>query len=227
MSIKNNYPPPYLDNKTVAVLSDVQQQQLDAIQDKINQIFKNNFVNTADLTGVENFERMLNIFAYPSETLEYRKIRIVARLTQTPPFTRLFLLSFLDLIFGINQYRLTFPSRFRILIRVSNIPNARFLEGLAEIRRFITSNVVIDIRELRRTWGEVKEEYTTWGQPFTLTEWNFRGEESWNSTPSYSWGDRYRIVDPSNGGVKGLSPTFNSWDDATILKIDEVDYDRI
>ena len=47
--------------------------------------------------------------------------------------------------------------------------------------------------------------------------------EKWNSTPDLSWRDRYRILDPINGGVMGLKPNFNTWNDATIIKLEEVE----
>ena len=223
MPIRDNYPPIYDGNTTIDVLSYVQQIELNAQKERIKQVFNNNFVLTADEEGVQNYERFLNILAFPDETLDYRKIRIISKLSLRVPFTRLFLFSFLDFIFGVDQYRLDFPRPFKIRIRVSNIPNARFLEGLKEVRRFIPANVVMETLELRKSWGELKKEYTTWGQPFALATWRYLENEKWNSTPHLSWRDRYRILDPINGGVMGLKPNFNTWNDATIIKLEEVE----
>jgi len=223
MPIRDNYPPIYDNNKTVDALSYVQQIELDSQKARIKQIFNNSFVLTADEVGVRNYERILSILAFPDETLDYRKVRIIAKLSLRVPFTRLFLFSFLDFIFGVGQYRLDFPDPFKIRIRVANIPNARFLEGLAEIRRFIPANIEMEVTELRKTWRELQTEYTTWGQPFAITNWSYRATELWGSTPFDTWEYRYKILDPLNGGIKGIRPDYNTWNDATILKLEELE----
>jgi len=225
MTIRNNYPPFYDGNKTIDIISKTQQVEIDDQFDRIQEIFNNNFVNTADVVGVRQYEAILKILPLEGvETLEYRKLRIIARLTQRPPFTRLFLINYLDLIFGRDQYVLDFIPMFKLLIRVNNIAEARFLAGILEIRKFIPANVELEITELRRTWGDVTEIYKTWGpslEPNELYEsWDWRLNDSWNSTPEFSWYERY--VDMNNlpsddyGGAKGFYP-YNTWGDISLI----------
>ena len=68
--------------------------------------FANTFVLTADLSGVIMFERMLNILAdEATEDLEFRRQRIINRLSMSPPFTFRFLKNRLDEIMGVGAWK--------------------------------------------------------------------------------------------------------------------------
>ena len=68
--------------------------------------FANTFVLTADESGVIMFERMLNIIANPqTEDLEFRRQRLINRLSMSPPFTFRFLKQKLDEIIGAGNWK--------------------------------------------------------------------------------------------------------------------------
>lgn len=67
--------------------------------------FANTFVLTADESGVIMFEKMLNITAnVQTEDLEFRRDRILNRLSMSPPFTFRFLKQKLDEIIGVGAW---------------------------------------------------------------------------------------------------------------------------
>lgn len=67
--------------------------------------FSNAFVVTADEAGITEFERMLRILAKPqTEDLEFRRQRILNRMSMSPPFTFRFLKRKLDEIIGANSW---------------------------------------------------------------------------------------------------------------------------
>jgi hypothetical protein len=67
--------------------------------------FSNTFVLTADESGVIMFERMLNIVANSqTEDLEFRRQRILNRMSMSPPFTFRFLKQKLDEIIGVGAW---------------------------------------------------------------------------------------------------------------------------
>ena len=67
--------------------------------------FANTFVLTADESGIVLFEEMLNIVANSkTEDIEFRRQRIMNRLSMSPPFTFRFLKQKLDEIIGIGAY---------------------------------------------------------------------------------------------------------------------------
>lgn len=68
--------------------------------------FSNTFVLTADESGVIMFEKMLNIIANPQiEDLEFRRQRLINRLSMSPPFTFRFLKQRLDEIIGEGGWK--------------------------------------------------------------------------------------------------------------------------
>ena len=67
--------------------------------------FANTFVLTADESGITLFEKMLNITANArTEDLEFRRDRVLNRLSMSPPFTFRFLKQKLDEIIGVGAW---------------------------------------------------------------------------------------------------------------------------
>lgn len=61
---------------------------------------ENFFVQTADADTLKQWERLMNISARPSDTLDFRRERILTRLMQTAPFTYWHLKERLTELFG-------------------------------------------------------------------------------------------------------------------------------
>lgn len=85
---------------------DAEEQCLDIARREMYSAFSNTFVLTADESGVIMFEKMLNIVANPrAEDLEFRRQRIINRLSMSPPFTFRFLKQRLDEIIGVDAWK--------------------------------------------------------------------------------------------------------------------------
>lgn len=66
----------------------------------------NQFVLTASEYGIEQYENMLGIIPNPAtETLQFRRDRIINRVSMTPPFTFRFLKKKLDEIIGVGKWK--------------------------------------------------------------------------------------------------------------------------
>lgn len=78
---------------------------MDIARQEMYSAFANTFVLTADLSGVIMFEKMLNIVAdHSAESIEFRRQRIINRLSMSPPFTFRFLKQRLDEIVGVGAW---------------------------------------------------------------------------------------------------------------------------
>lgn len=73
----------------------------------INAVNDNFFVQTADEDTIASWEQLLGIAVGPDDTLEFRRVRIINRLTTNPPFTLPLLKSKLDALLGPDSYTLT------------------------------------------------------------------------------------------------------------------------
>ena len=79
---------------------------MDIARQEMYSAFANTFVLTADLSGVIMFEKMLGIVANAQlEDLEFRRQRIINRLSMSPPFTFRFLKQKLDEIVGVGAWK--------------------------------------------------------------------------------------------------------------------------
>lgn len=83
-----------------------EEKVVDIARKEMYSAFANTFVLTADLSGVIMFEKMLNIVANAEvEDLEFRRQRIINRLSMSPPFTFRFLKNRLDEIVGVGAWK--------------------------------------------------------------------------------------------------------------------------
>ena len=136
----------------------------------------NFFVQTADEETIRRIERMLGISAQPSDTLEYRRQRILTATQQTSPFTEWHLRERLTELFG-DEYTLTVDSEnCSISIYTSSarygavelldsliaavVPAHLYVESNQEVVRYANSNQYIAasvdhtvVHDIRTTGG--------------------------------------------------------------------------
>lgn len=83
-----------------------EEKEMNIARRELYSAFSNTFVLTADEFGVIMFEKMLNIIANPqTEDLEFRRQRLINRLSMSPPFTFRFLKQRLDEIIGVGGWK--------------------------------------------------------------------------------------------------------------------------
>lgn len=86
-------------------IMDTEEGVMDIARAEMYSAFANTFVLTADEHGIMMFEDMLNIIASPqTQDLEFRRQRIINRLSMSPPFTYRFLKQKLDEIIGVGAW---------------------------------------------------------------------------------------------------------------------------
>ena len=87
-------------------IMNAQEHEMDIARREVYSAFSNTFVLTSDESGVIMFEKMLNIIANSQvEDLEFRKQRLINRLSMSPPFTFRFLKQKLDEIIGVDSWK--------------------------------------------------------------------------------------------------------------------------
>lgn len=122
----------------------------------VDAIQHNFFIQTADEDTIKRIERILRISAQPSDTLDYRRQRILTATQQTSPFTERHLRERLEELFG-DEYTLTIDAEScTISIYTTSarygavelldelisavIPAHLYIESNQEIVRFANSN---------------------------------------------------------------------------------------
>lgn len=98
-------PPWYREVLDYQVMCQAEQPIFQDIKAQMRAVLDNFFPQTMDVSAVEQWEEMLNIRANPdAETLDFRRWRIINRISTKPPFTLQFLYNKLDELLGEGMY---------------------------------------------------------------------------------------------------------------------------
>lgn len=85
-----------------------EQPSFDAVADEIVAVADNFFFQTMDVDAVSQWEQIFDIVADPAtETLEFRRVRVLNRISTKPPYTLAFLYQKLDELIGPGQWTVT------------------------------------------------------------------------------------------------------------------------
>jgi len=166
----------------------------DNLDTETEKVRDNQYILTADIDGIIAYEKMLNIIPKPAtETIEFRRQRIINRLSMVPPFTFRFLKQRLDEIIGVDRYTasIDYPN-YTLYIESSAENQEWFHEILVMVTKLKPANIVFINRPL------VYEEMRA-GESINLTQVNFN----------------YRL---GSTWVLGLKP-FASLDDTGVIKV--------
>lgn len=168
-------------------LDDTETAELDLVQGAVDQLFNDQFVDTSGLQAIKRREQMLGIQADPtSETLDFRRRRILNRYQTKPPFTIRYLQQQLDMLVGPGMTIVSRDVAKRVLTVTANIDNASvFREVLHTIETIKPANMVYQqntaleggivlvehIRARKMTWNyKLDGSWKLGGKPFVTYE---------------------------------------------------------
>jgi len=136
----------YNENQDMLDLYDAQKTELGSYEAIIYRIFLNNYVKHADLEGVRRLEAIFYIKANEvTETLEYRKARLLNKLASVPPFTKIFLKNFLNNIFGEGHVEVFIDYDNRVLrLNFENVETKLINQAMKDIRQIIPANMILE-----------------------------------------------------------------------------------
>ena len=175
-------------------LIETENELFDSINSETNKVKNNQYVLTADLDGIIMYEKMLGITANPAiEDIEFRKNRIINRLSMTVPFTMRFLKNRLDEIIGKDKWTayLDFDN-YTLYVESSAVNQIWYHEILVTVNKLKPANIVFINKPL--VYEEIRA-----GESINLTQINFN----------------YRL---GSTWVLGLKP-FTSLDDMGVIKV--------
>lgn len=101
-------PPWYQEILDYQALCETEAQQFQALAQELVQVGDNFFLQTMDLETVQLWEGVFKITPNPStESLQFRRDRIINRISMRPPYTLRFLYQVLDRLIGPGAYTVT------------------------------------------------------------------------------------------------------------------------
>ncbi|MBE9913371.1 DUF2313 domain-containing protein [Paenibacillus donghaensis] len=150
--------------------------ELNLMEDAFNQLFDDQFVMTSGLQAIKRREKMLGIQADPTtETLDFRRRRILNRYQTKPPFTIRYLQQLLDILVGRGKAIVSRDLKNHLLIVTANIDNAAVFKEVGRTVEVIKpANMIYRQQTSLEDVIELDEHIST-----QVITWNYKLEGSW------------------------------------------------
>ena len=157
-------------------ICETESEQLSALADEMHAVADNFFFQTMDESAVNMWEQVLGIIPNPqTEDLDFRRFRVLNRLTTKPPFTLGFLYQKLDELIGPGLWTVTvdYPN-YTLYIESSSKNQNYFTEVAYTINKIKPAHIVFVNKPLTVTGITVDESVE-----LTDLQWNYILDGTW------------------------------------------------
>lgn len=157
-------------------ICETESEQLAALADEMHAVADNFFFQTMDESAVNMWEQVLGIVPNPqTEDLDFRRFRVLNRLTTKPPFTLGFLYQKLDELIGKGLWTVTvdYPN-YTLYIESSSANQNYFTEVTYTINKIKPAHIVFVNKPLTITGITVDESVE-----LTDLQWNYILDGTW------------------------------------------------
>lgn len=103
-NIRDYVPSIYKDVTEMEVIVGVNDELLDNEEEILDDLENSQFIVNAPEHAVSEYEKLLNIYPLNTDSIEFRRVRIMNRLSMTPPFSLPYLREKLNTIIGVGKY---------------------------------------------------------------------------------------------------------------------------
>ena len=189
----NEYVPTiYKDVKEMDAFCNSQDFLWDTLVNNLGKEYTRMFIQTADEIGVERFERIAKITADPSsESLDFRKERLLSRCNSTLPYTTIWLRNYLNSVLGQSNYELKVDYKNLIIQLYGYLLDYSWSKEVGiMIRHVMPANVVfiniptlIENIEFQEWWDDNTWNHDIWHDENIWNEFNVIPK---SSLPNYT-----------------------------------------
>ncbi|MEF2964925.1 putative phage tail protein [Paenibacillus sp. M1] len=166
----------YHDVTEFVALTEIEASEFLTVQEAMDKLLDDQFVMTASEQAIKRREKMLGIQADPkTESLDFRRKRLVNRYSTKPPFTVRYLQQRLDFLVGSGMTLVGIDLAEYVLTVTANIDNA---DVFKEVERTVSvikpANLIY--RQKTSLADVIGLEETIAARPIT---WNYKLDGSW------------------------------------------------
>lgn len=128
--------------KEISQIMSAENPEFQTAEDETEAIKDNQFIATADETGLETFENLLNLYPEKEDTLAARRLACLAKWNNQLPYTMRSLVQKLDALIGEGSYTLELDNdAYRLVFHVTS-ESAEHVAALdAVIQEYIPCNL--------------------------------------------------------------------------------------
>lgn len=168
-----DYKPHIYDNNAEmnALLNSLNIEFENNTKNNITKIYNNTFIKLADVQGIEQFEALFGIVALPdTESLDFRRQRIIMRLNSQLPYTYRYLEQKLNDILGEGNWEATLTYNTYTLEINLVVPGKEWYGELINLLdTVLPCNIEYIINIYKANWNQVKEHFSTWNDISSMT----------------------------------------------------------
>lgn len=120
-----------------------EEQEFETLKAQVLAVYGNLFASTMDASALSQWESLFGIVPAQTETLDFRRSRIINRISMKPPFTVRFLEQKLDELIGPGKYTLTVDSQnFLLTVETSASDQSYAIEVAYTINHTIPAHIL-------------------------------------------------------------------------------------
>ncbi len=173
--ILERMPPYYLTSYVMRSVWDAQGHEIDRLNDTLDQILEQFFVDTATW-GLELWEEFLGLPVDKTKLEQFRREKITAKLRGYGTVTKE-LIKNVALAFANGEVEvIEHPSEYKFTVKFVG-----------------TKGIPPNMADLSETLDKIKPAHLTYEYSYTFNVWNFFTSMVWNTLTPYSW-DEVRVI---------------------------------
>lgn len=151
-----SYPEVIGNIKEIKAIYDINATQADKIDAAINTVSNNLYIDTADKTHIEKWERMLQLDVYDGDTLNDRRFRIKSKIVERLPYSYRSIVNKLNALCDPSGYTLTVDTDAQTVRCTVNLSNKGLLSDFEKILDdTIPMNMAVTVEILKNTYQRV------------------------------------------------------------------------
>ncbi|HEY8400796.1 MAG TPA: putative phage tail protein [Cytophagaceae bacterium] len=149
MSMKDLWPPIMQELKEFQKIAEIEETFFKRLQQEIQNIVDDQFIQTATEKGIARRERMLKISPFADDTLETRRFRVLGVWNDKLPYTYRVLLERLNSLCGPDGYEIVLNAgEYSLNIKIELTKKRMFDEVVKITRQMVPANMIVTV-ELR------------------------------------------------------------------------------
>jgi hypothetical protein len=128
------------------VIANAENAEINALWQALEDALNDQFINDSTEHGVKRWESILNITPKGSDTLDFRKFRIITRLNEQLPYSYRAVEQQLKTLCGEDGYSLELQnSKYTLRVRVALTAKSNYDDVGTLLKRVVPANIVIDL----------------------------------------------------------------------------------
>ncbi|OSA89563.1 UNVERIFIED_ORG: hypothetical protein B2H93_15995 [Clostridium botulinum] len=143
----SNYVPKILQEfKEFKTVTNTENPEIKLLWSTLEDAFNDQFINDATENGVKRWESILKIVPKGTDSLDFRKFRIITRLNERLPYTYRLLEQQLTTLCGKDGYHLELKNKeYTLIVKIALTAKSNLDDVGDLLNRTVPANIVIDL----------------------------------------------------------------------------------